>query len=115
MAIRKRGAMFDLSLFDLRVLVNARLQLPSMLFGLVAVSVSMMVFALTAVACEGGGGPPTSPTKEELIGPGKNPGAKNVEKSECGKPVNCATGNESEEQTDVSIGGRGPRFRVVRG
>jgi RHS repeat-associated protein len=32
----------------------------------------------------------------------------------CGKPVDSATGNESEEQTDVSIGGRGPGLRVVR-
>lgn len=28
--------------------------------------------------------------------------------------MNCATGNETEEQTDVSIGGRGPGLRVTR-
>ncbi len=31
-----------------------------------------------------------------------------------GKSVNCATGNETEEQTDISIGGRGPGLRVTR-
>jgi hypothetical protein len=37
-----------------------------------------------------------------------------LEKEECGKAVDCATGDETEQQTDVSISGRGPGLRVVR-
>jgi YD repeat-containing protein len=107
--------MFDLSRFHLRIFANALLPpLRSALPGLVVLSVSMGVLAVAAVACEGGGGPPTSPPKEEQKGPGTNPGAPKLEKEECGKAVNCATGDETEQQTDVSIGGRGPGLRVVR-
>lgn len=101
--------MLDLSRFHLRTLANALSpQLRSMLLGLVVLSVSMSVLAVAAVACEGGGGPPTSPPKVELIGKPPWP------TEECGKAVNCSTGNELEQQTDVSIGGRGPGLRVVR-
>jgi RHS repeat-associated protein len=31
-----------------------------------------------------------------------------------GKPVNCATGNEVESQTDLTVGGRGPGLRMTR-
>ncbi len=31
-----------------------------------------------------------------------------------GKPVNCATGNESVTQTDLSVGGRGPHLSLAR-
>lgn len=31
-----------------------------------------------------------------------------------GAPVNCATGNQTEEQTDLSLGGRGPGLAVTR-
>lgn len=34
--------------------------------------------------------------------------------SECGDPVNCATGNFSESQTDFSIGGRGVGLGLAR-
>ena len=30
-----------------------------------------------------------------------------------GKPVNCATGNEVQSQTDLSVGGRGPTLRLT--
>ncbi len=31
-----------------------------------------------------------------------------------GAPVNCATGNQTEEQTDLALGGRGPALQVTR-
>jgi RHS repeat-associated protein len=60
-----------------------------------------------------GSGPPSAPVEEEKLG-GGNPGAPKIEEPCAGKPVSCATGNETEAQTDVSIGGRGPGLRVVR-
>jgi RHS repeat-associated protein len=81
------------------------------------VAVALLVFGtsgVVAVACEGTGGPPPSPPKEEQAGAGPNPSSPKVAKCPCGKPVDNATGNESEEQTDISIGGRGPGLRVVR-
>ncbi len=50
----------------------------------------------------------------ELYGVGPNPASPNLTVCECGKPVNAATGNEAEQQADISIGGRGPGLRVVR-
>ena len=29
-------------------------------------------------------------------------------------PVNCATGNQTEEQTDLTLGGRGPALHITR-
>lgn len=84
------------------------------LSGLLAVVVVFVVFVVSAVACEGVGGPPSSPPSGEEEGFGPNPGSPKVSKSECGDPVDCATGDESEQQTDVSVGGRGPGLRVVR-
>jgi RHS repeat-associated protein len=84
---------------------------------LVGVLVVLLVFGVSgvvAVACEGTGGPPPSPPKEEQTGSGPNPSSPKVVKCSCGKPVDNATGNESEEQTDISVGGRGPGLRVVR-
>ena len=54
--------------------------------------------------------PVTIPT--ERLGP-SNPGSK-VEHSCTGDPINCATGNLTETQTDLSVGGRGPGLRMVR-
>jgi YD repeat-containing protein len=59
------------------------------------------------------GGLPEAPTTKEQEG-GKNPGTKNIESCPVGDPIDCATGNLSEEQTDISIGGRGPGLRVMR-
>ncbi|HUB74240.1 MAG TPA: RHS repeat-associated core domain-containing protein [Solirubrobacteraceae bacterium] len=64
-----------------------------------------------AVACEGTGGPPTSPNEEEKR---CDRSAPNLEYFCLGKPVNNATGDETEEQTDISVGGRGPGLRIVR-
>jgi RHS repeat-associated protein len=52
------------------------------------------------------------PLPEELFGP--NPASPNLIVCECGKPVDSATGNETEQQTDIKVGGRGPGLRVVR-
>jgi len=45
-----------------------------------------------------------------------NPATPPVSDSQCtaGAPVNCATGNQSEEQTDLGLGGRGPGLHVTR-
>ena len=69
------------------------------------------VFAVVAVACEGTGGPPSSPPKEEQK---CNLSSPNLEYECVGKPVNNATGDETEEQTDIKIGGRGPGLRLAR-
>src|ERR1700691_3988298 len=112
MAIRKRGAMLDLSRFHLRPLAIAWLpQLRSTLIGLVVLSLSMTLLAVAAVACEGGGGPPTVPPVKEQKCTQSSP---NLEYECSGKPVNNATGDETETQTDLSIGGRGPGLRIVR-
>jgi RHS repeat-associated protein len=57
---------------------------------------------------------PSLPVKEEQRGSGLNPGSPKLRKEECGKHVNCATGDGTEQQTDMTIGGRGPGLRVVR-
>ncbi len=84
------------------------------LAGIAAFLVGCGVAAVVAVACEGTGGPPSSPPASELNGAGPNPADPNLAKEECGKAVNCATGNEAESQTDLAIDGRGPGLRVVR-
>jgi RHS repeat-associated protein len=44
-----------------------------------------------------------------------NPAAPNVPQCEAGEyPVNCASGNQFEEQTDLFLGGRGPGLHVTR-
>jgi len=54
------------------------------------------------------------PTLEESYG-GENPAAPIVVKSCTGDPINCATGNLTEEQTDIApLGGRGPALGVTR-
>jgi RHS repeat-associated protein len=72
------------------------------------------VSGVVAVACEGTGGPPSSPPGGEQEGAGPNPSSPKVSKCSCGDPVDNATGDESEEQTDIKLGGRGPGLRVVR-
>jgi RHS repeat-associated protein len=49
---------------------------------------------------------PTVATREELYGK-YNPAFPNYVQSCAGKPVDCATGNESLSQTDLTTGGRG--------
>ena len=43
-----------------------------------------------------------------------NPGAPNVTRSCTGDPIDCATGNLIQIQTDISIGGRGPALGITR-
>nr|MDQ2631313.1 DUF6531 domain-containing protein [Actinomycetota bacterium] len=45
-----------------------------------------------------------------------NSSSPEISKNQCnkGKPINCATGNESEEQTDLALAGRGPDLHVTR-
>jgi RHS repeat-associated protein len=83
--------------------------------GLVALVAGLAVFAVAAVACEGTGGPPPNPPKKEQGGAGSNPGAPELTKPECSpKAVDCATGDGTERQNDISIRGRGPGLRIVR-
>jgi RHS repeat-associated protein len=56
---------------------------------------------------------PPAPLPEELYGP-ENPGEPNYAHSCEGKPVNCATGNETVSQTDLSVGGRGVPLAFTR-
>jgi RHS repeat-associated protein len=65
------------------------------------------VFAVSAVACEA-----KKPSELEILP--KNPSAKNIEEVEqcAGDPVDCATGDLSESQTDLRVGGRGPKLEV---
>jgi RHS repeat-associated protein len=43
-----------------------------------------------------------------------NPSAPGQQRPSCGDPVNCATGNYSESQTDLSVGGRGVGLYLAR-
>jgi RHS repeat-associated protein len=45
---------------------------------------------------------------------GGNKSAQNLQQCTVGEPVNCATGNQSEEQTDLALGGRGPALHLTR-
>jgi RHS repeat-associated protein len=84
-----------------------------LIVGLLALLVVLGVFAASAAACEGGGGPPSSPPEEELEGNCKC-SAPFLIIFWIGDPVNAASGDLTESQTDLSIGGRGPRLHVVR-
>jgi RHS repeat-associated protein len=88
-------------------------RLRPLLVGVLGVLAVLGVLVATAVACEGGG-PPSAPTTGESRIPEVNPGSPGVSTSGCGDPVNCASGDLGESQTDVSIGGRGPGLHVVR-
>jgi RHS repeat-associated protein len=47
-------------------------------------------------------------------GGSENPSAPGEIHITCGKPVSCATGNESETQTDLAVGGRGVGLNLTR-
>jgi RHS repeat-associated protein len=47
-------------------------------------------------------------------GGAENPSAPGERHSECGDPVSCATGNFSEAQTDLTVGGRGVGLDLKR-
>lgn len=58
---------------------------------------------------------PYEPPFNELDALGDdNPAAPNLPQCHKGAPVNCASGNQSEEQTDHVLGGRGPTLAVTR-
>ncbi len=57
---------------------------------------------------------PSSPAPAEQYGTGPNPASPNIPKCKCGESVDGATGNETKQQTDISIGGRGPGLQIVR-
>lgn len=48
------------------------------------------------------------------INPGESPLEEQQNRSKCGKPVDCATGNETISQTDIQVGGRGVGLDLTR-
>jgi RHS repeat-associated protein len=44
----------------------------------------------------------------------ENPGEPNIAQACTGDPINCASGNLVESQTDIEIGGRGPQLGLIR-
>jgi RHS repeat-associated protein len=79
--------------------------------GLAALILGSWVLGGVAVGVEGRGGPPTSPPEKEKK---CNESSPDLEYECVGKPVNNATGDETEEQTDIQIGGRGPGLVLKR-
>jgi RHS repeat-associated protein len=59
----------------------------------------------------GGGGTSSTPTSAPTF---PNPSAPNLLNCFTAKPVNCASGNQSEEQIDFALGGRGPALAITR-
>ncbi|HEX6752399.1 MAG TPA: RHS repeat-associated core domain-containing protein [Solirubrobacterales bacterium] len=76
---------------------------------------SALLAAAAAATCGESEPPPPPPyTPPEGYG-GENPGAPDQEPSCTGDPINCATGNLTEEQTDIApLGGRGPDLGITR-
>lgn len=82
---------------------------PAVLLALVAI----VGFGGAGSAC--GCGAPPKPEEREVVN-GENPGfGPGYQPSPCtGKPVDCATGDLTETETDLSVGGRGPKLEVTR-
>jgi RHS repeat-associated protein len=57
--------------------------------------------------------PATGPSGPEAYGR-SNPSEPEYPRTQCGHPVNCATGNQFEVQSDLSISGRGGGMSLVR-
>jgi RHS repeat-associated protein len=57
---------------------------------------------------------PRVATSSTQYGGPENPSALGQNRSTCGKPVACATGNEFDTQTDLSVGGRGVGLALTR-
>jgi RHS repeat-associated protein len=57
---------------------------------------------------------PISPEQAAQWGGAENPSAPGMPHPTCGDPVSCATGNFSETQTDLSVGGRGVGLNLTR-
>jgi RHS repeat-associated protein len=63
---------------------------------------------------EGKHGPnPAAATPEESFG-SDNPAAPDESRCMAGHPVDCATGNQTETQQDLTVGGRGPQLGLAR-
>lgn len=54
-----------------------------------------------------------SPSSTEGFGSG-NAATPDIHRCYRAKPIDCATGNQTEEQTDLVLGGRGPALHVTR-
>jgi RHS repeat-associated protein len=77
-----------------------------------ALLVAAVVAGATAEACGGGYQSPGGSIEIGITwGTGEGTQAT---KEQCGKTVNCATGDESTVQTDTAIGGRGLGLNIVR-
>ena len=75
---------------------------------LALLSLSALV-APAALACWG-----EPPVNQQDTSGGGNTAAPNLPQCSTGAPVNCASGNQFEEQTDLALGGRGPGLHVTR-
>ena len=76
---------------------------------LLALLASVALAGTPALAC----------LSEQFVPPGDTQGGGNaaapyLEQTCVGEPINCATGNQSEEQTDLVLGGRGPGLHITR-
>lgn len=78
---------------------------------LLAIPVFAVLAASNALACFPG--PPVPPSNNYG---GENAASPPVSDAQChkGAPVNCASGNQTEEQTDLVLGGRGPGLHLTR-
>ncbi len=76
---------------------------------LLALLASLALAATYALAC------PYFPPigQQETLG-GGNKAAPGLTNCKTGAPVDCASGNQSEEQTDHALGGRGPALHLTR-
>lgn len=82
-------------------------------FALLAVLIAFGISALVAIACEGGGGPPLAPPSSETECE-CNPADPNLVNPISGDPVDDSSGDLTETQKDLSVGGRGPGLHIVR-
>lgn len=57
---------------------------------------------------------PVSAAHSTQYGGSENASAPGQQRPSCGDPVNCATGNLSESQTDLAVGGRGVGLQLTR-
>lgn len=85
--------------------LRARVLVPCLL-ALLALAALAATYAL---AC-----PYEEPVNQQDTAGGQNPAAPNLPQCDQGAPVNCASGNQSEEQIDLILGGRGPALHLTR-
>ncbi|HEX6752601.1 MAG TPA: DUF6531 domain-containing protein [Solirubrobacterales bacterium] len=64
-------------------------------------------------SCGGGGSGPPPIDDDDTLG-GGSAAAPNLDNCYVARPVNCATGNQTEEQTDLALAGRGPGLHATR-